>query len=136
MMTEKTDSERCEEIACYFNIISDEFVPLEQPVQSDEERVPPELYQIAGKLCSMRRPKSQVVGDIPPDLATEYADILAVPLHYIFGLVYESLEWPDIWKMETVTVIPKCASIMYTALLKTSGEFHPGKTKEQNQSQC
>ena len=58
----------------------------------------------------MKKPASQVVGDIPPQLVTEYCDILAIPLHYIFSKIYETLEWPEIWKRETVTVIPKVSS--------------------------
>ena len=36
--------------------------------------------------------------------------MLAIPLHYIFNQVYNSLEWPDLWKLETVSVIPKTSA--------------------------
>ena len=107
MLQDSTDDQRCEKIAEYFNVISGEFDPLERPLECEAERTPPELFQIAGRLRSMRKPKSQVVGDIPPELATEYADILAIPLDYIFKQIYATLEWPTIWKRETITVIPK-----------------------------
>ena len=48
MMPGKTDAERCEEIACYFNRISDEFIPLPCPVHDHTDvREPPALYRIA-----------------------------------------------------------------------------------------
>ena len=107
MLPDKTDDERCEVIAEYFNKISGEFVPLPAPHYSDVTGTPPEAYQIAARLKSMKKPKSQVQGDLPPDLATEYADILAIPLSHIYTQIYESLVWPELWKRETVTVIPK-----------------------------
>ena len=107
LMPGKSDAERCEEVAEYFIRVSDEFVPLLAPVRCSEERVPPELHKIASRLRHMKKPRSQVRGDIPPELATEYADILAIPLGYIFGQVYKDLSWPEMWKQETVTVIPK-----------------------------
>ena len=35
------------------------------------------------------------------------ADILAIPLEYIYSCVYSDLSLPDLWKLETVHVIPK-----------------------------
>ena len=102
----KTDTEVCEEVATYFNGISDEFEPLDGPVDGPRKD-PPEMHRIAAKLRHMKKPKSQVRCDIPPELATQYADLLAIPLHHIFSKVYTDLEWPDLWKRETVTVIPK-----------------------------
>ena len=55
----------------------------------------------------MKKPASQVKGDIPPELVAPLADILAEPLETVFRQVYEELEWPAVWKMETVTAIPK-----------------------------
>ena len=38
------------------------------------------------------------------------ADILAIPLHHIFTRVYQTLVWPELWKSETVNIIPKNAA--------------------------
>ena len=56
---------------------------------------------------NFKKPKSQVPGDIPPDLVTKFCDQLAVPLTFIYNQVLNTLEWPALWKAETVTVIPK-----------------------------
>ena len=40
---------------------------------------------------------------------TEFADILAIPLSDVFNKITKILSWPADWKVEIVTVIPKCA---------------------------
>ena len=87
--------------------MSDEFEPLDGPLDRGERVEPPELYQISARLRGMKKPKSQVEGE---SLVTEYADLLAIPLAHIFGQVFATLQWPDLWKRETVTVIPKGSS--------------------------
>ena len=50
-------------------------------------------------------------GDIPPQLINnKVADILAIPLGYIYEQVYNTLEWPSLWKQETVSIIPKTSA--------------------------
>ena len=51
-----------------------------------------------------------VQGDIDPRLVTKFSDILAIPLHYLYQQIYATMEWPDLWKTETVTLIPKNGS--------------------------
>ena len=62
--------------------------------------------------CHQRRyyrisPKSSVPGDIFPQLVGVYSDLLAVPLGIIYNLVNTNYVWPEIWKLETVSIIPK-----------------------------
>ena len=54
-----------------------------------------------------RKPKSMVKGDIFPSTVTKFADFLAIPLTSIYNEVAETLVWPDTWKVEYVTIIPK-----------------------------
>lgn len=51
-----------------------------------------------------------VTGDLFPDLVTKFADFLAVPFTSIFNEVASTLVWPQDWKEEYVTVIPKTSS--------------------------
>ena len=47
-------------------------------------------------------------GDINPSLVTQFADLLAEPICYIFNQALHTLEWPKLlWKSETVSIIPK-----------------------------
>ena len=41
---------------------------------------------------------------------TEFADLLALPLSDIYNTITETFQWPLVWKVEIVTVIPKCGS--------------------------
>ena len=108
MFQDETDSEISERAADYFNQISAEFTPLQRRERpADLPANPPLRHQIAGRLRSFKKPKSQVPGDILPSLFTTYADVLSEPLQVIFEQIYKTWEWPDLWKSETVTLIPK-----------------------------
>ena len=62
------------------------------------------------RIKNIKKPKSKIKGDIFPSLMTEYADLLAQPLSDIYNRITETFIWPNIWKVEIVTVIPKCAN--------------------------
>ena len=110
MYPEKTDSEIAELAAEFFNRISQEYSPIPDPRVIEEISEPEQFlqqFEVSGRLRSFRKPKSRVKGDIAPELITEFHAQLAVPLTYLFNLVLTTLQWPDLWKSETVTIIPK-----------------------------
>ena len=41
---------------------------------------------------------------------TKFADLLDQPLCDIYNKITEPFVWPDVWKVEIVTVIPKCSN--------------------------
>ena len=104
-----TDIEIANKLAEYFNRISQEYQPLQQihPEILAATRTAPEMYAISARLKRFKKPNSIVRGDIPPKLVCSVADFLAIPLKYIFDQVYSTLEWPALWRSETVSVIPK-----------------------------
>ena len=55
----------------------------------------------------MKKPKSTVKGDIFPVLVNRAAGALAFPLTNIYNLISEGGSWPKLWKVESVTPIPK-----------------------------
>ena len=59
------------------------------------------------RLRKFKKPKSVVRGDLFPELVTTYADFLAVPLTSIYNEISETNVWPEVWKREAVTIIPK-----------------------------
>ena len=65
---------------------------------------------VAQRIKNIKKPKTKIRGDIFPSLLTESANILAQPLSDIYNRITETFEWPAIWKVEIVTVIPKCGS--------------------------
>ena len=99
-----------EKLPAHFNEISNEFVPLSRgdcPITFDHDMPILEPYQVAGRLRAFKKPKSMVRGDIFLDLVTNYADLLVIPLTYIYNDITRTKTWPRIWKEEFVTIIPK-----------------------------
>ena len=110
LLPEKSETEVANEAASFFNKISREFKPLSpEDIPSSFERVLPKLsvQQVAQRLRDQKKPGSVVHGDIFPKLVNPCADSLAVPLTSIFNEVVKSLHWPEAWKTEYVTLIPK-----------------------------
>ena len=62
---------------------------------------------VVEKLTKAKKPSSVVDGDIFPHLYTSYCGLLADGITPIFNSIAKSGKWPDLWKVETITVIPK-----------------------------
>ena len=103
----KGNGEISERAAEFFNKISNEFTPIARPNSPTTRALPPTLNQIRKRILKMKKPKSSVPGDIDHRLLSKFAGMLAVPLSIIFRSVYASNEWPELWKLETVSLIPK-----------------------------
>ena len=106
----KTDGEVAEELAAYFNRISDEFAglsPADIPLTKSRSLPTLETYEVAARIRRFRKPRSMVRGDVFPSLVTRYADFFAIPLRSIYNEITRSKVWPIAWKLESVTVIPK-----------------------------
>ena len=101
---EKEVSEACAE---FFNGISSEFEQIQPPIAPEVKILPPEPFEIAGRLKAFKKPKGLVPGDYDAKVVNLCADLFALPLHKIFGEVFRSCKWPATWKDETVTIIPK-----------------------------
>ena len=107
----KNDNEVANELASFFNRISQEFDPLEpsQIPRSHNRELPIlQAYEVAARIKSFKKPRSMVRGDIFPSLMDRYGDLLAVPLSDIYNEITRTFIWPRCWKQEFVTVIPKC----------------------------
>ena len=94
----------------FFNKISLEYDPIPDPVRDDAGEIFVQPYQVAARLRTFKKPRGQVQGDIDPQLVTKFSDILAIPLSFVYNQVLNTLQWPALWKTETVTVIPKNSS--------------------------
>ena len=106
-----SDMEIAKKGAAFFNAISQEYTgPAKPQPRPGNEKESPEMYQIAAKLKNIKKPRSTVAGDIDARLVTAFADILTISLSFIYRQVHESLEWPSMWALETVTLIPKVST--------------------------
>ena len=109
MFPGEEEKDAAEKAACFFNAISQEYGGIEKPSPSGTGQAPTR-QEIAARLRKMKKPSSQVRGDIDRRLVTRYADEISLPLSYIFSSTYNGAEWPLLWKTETVTLIPKKTS--------------------------
>ena len=106
-----SDLELAEDIASFFNRISDEFEPINPftDVPSTYRRDLPVITpsEIELLLRRGRKTKSMVDGDIFPALTKRCSASLSHPLADIFNEITRTKVWPIAWKKEIVTVIPK-----------------------------
>ena len=65
---------------------------------------PRKIMQIVKK---MNKKSACVSGDLPMKIVTEFAPELSVPLTHIFNSIFETKIYPELWKTETLTPIPK-----------------------------
>ena len=103
----ESDAFIANESARFFNKISAEFHPVVQPERVDVSPMTPTVGEIVKKIRQMKKPSSSVRGDIDRRLVTRYAGMLAQPLQIIYRAIFTTNIWPDLWKKETVTLIPK-----------------------------
>lgn len=107
---DKEDVEVAESLAVHFNSISSEFEGLDENLALDSVNLAlPAISESAveSRLKSFRKPKSMVRGDIFPALVNRVAPQLAKPLADIFNVITTTGEWPEVWKIEYMTPIPK-----------------------------
>ena len=103
MPATNSDHETAEQLAEYFNRVSDEFDPLgpgDIPCTRMKDLPILHEYEVAGRIRRFKKPRSTVPGDIFPQLVTQFADFLAVPLADIFNKITTSKKWPKCWKKE------------------------------------
>ena len=112
-------------IADYFSQISQEFIPLDiealptrvkQKIDSHDERYRQdenmrmkmiEEYEVHEKIKHAKKTKSSVPGDIPQKIMKEFSPELSKPIAAIMNKITASGIYPQQWKEEYVTPIPK-----------------------------
>ena len=107
------DKESADKIANHFASISQEYSPLDMTklpkhvkerldITSESYGRRPNLleHEVYQKLCKSKKSSARIPGDLPRNLAKEFAPELAKPLTEIFNRIIESGLWPDQWKIE------------------------------------
>ena len=59
-------------------------------------------------MCSVKKPKSAVAGDVPRDIIKQFTFDYAKPAAKIFNHIIQSAQWPQQWKTEQTIVLSKC----------------------------
>ena len=107
---ELTDLELAEDLAKYFVRITDEFEPLVMnnlPVTYSVALPVLLPHEVAQRIRSAKKPQSAVDGDVLPCMINQYSDLIAIPATRIFNIALQMKKWPQLWKIETQTPIPK-----------------------------
>ena len=110
MFPDKQPAEVAEELAVFFNEISNEYEPLDvSKIPTTYERQLPILSdeEVAERTKIVKKPTSTVPRDIPAALFTRFANLPVSPITTIFNKITCEKSWPTQWKTEYVTVIPK-----------------------------
>ena len=107
------DEQQAEKIADQFSEISHLYSPLRtEDINLNciiDERPPPEInpYLVYLKIMSHKKKTATVIGDIPMRLIKFCAEELSFPLCDIYTRAVLFGEYPDIYKIEIVTPVPK-----------------------------
>ena len=107
------DQEQAELIAQYYAEVSNEYKALENsdiPTSLYQtEDLPPivEPYQMYLMIEKMNPRKATVNDDIPMKIIKEFSVELAEPLAHILNCGIGRGQYPEIWKFETITPVPK-----------------------------
>ena len=107
------DEIQAEKIADQFSEVSNLYSPLKtEDINLDyiiDQRPPPEInpYLVYLKIMSYKKKTSTVIGDIPMRVIKFCAEELSFPLSDIYTRAVLYGEYPDIYKIEIVTPVPK-----------------------------
>ena len=97
-------------MADFFNANSNECTPLDfSDIPCTFRQALPTISRedVIKKIKCVRKPNSQVPGDLPPALWTLGAKRLSEPIANIFNCITESKQWPQQRNIKYVTIIPK-----------------------------
>ena len=107
-----TDQEQAEKIADHFASIPNEYQELKNenitfPQFSPDEIPQFEPAQVWKLLAQLKTNKATPPGDFPAKLSKMFAAYLAEPLCHIINTSIRRGEYPDLWKFEVSTPVPK-----------------------------
>ena len=106
-----TNKECADEIAHHFAAISNEYKPIDHcrlPCYLPAQPPPKvEEYEVYRRLRKIKKSKSTLPIDLPDELRKECAAHLSVPLTIIINSSLAQSVYPQLWKQEWVTPVPK-----------------------------
>ena len=110
----KNDFDQREAIANHYATISQEYKSIKTDdfkdfLGSHKNESPPNIgpYKIMKTIKKMNKNASTVPGDLPIKLIHRFADELTLPLCHIINSCLQDGVYPEIWKCEIITPVPK-----------------------------
>ena len=131
-----SDQEQCERIADEFSEVPNLFSPLHTediavPYFSASDIPQFKESQVWKKLAEMKTNKSNIDGDVPAKVFKIFAAYVAQPLTDILNCCIKTGKYPDIWKEEIATPIPKVhPTLKLSDLRNISGLLNCDKISE------
>ena len=110
-----SDEEQAERIAEKFPEVSNEYEPLNRnaikvPV-FEENKIPKILEdEVKSILENMKLNESERINDIPAQIFRRFSDILTKPTTKLMNICIHTGTWPDFWKLEIVSAVPKVSN--------------------------
>ena len=107
-----SDKIQAELIADRFAKVSNEY----KPIDRNKIKIPPFTsnsipkifpYQVEKKLEKIKANKASVPGDIPAIIIKRFAKYISIPLCNLINSCIEKGQWPQLYKIEAITPIPK-----------------------------
>ena len=107
-----SDQAQAEVIADSFSKISSQYEPIDAEkltlLPENEKPIPViESHEIYEYLKKIKTNTATVKGDVPAKIIKEFAPELSSPMEDIISCMVRRGEYPNIWKLETVTPAPK-----------------------------
>ena len=100
-----------EQVAEYFADVSQQYSPIDiHQLPSYLPALPPpqiEVLSVWKSIKELKKTKSTLPGDLPDKLRKEASLFLAEPVTHIFNACLNQGVYPEPWKMESVTPVPK-----------------------------
>lgn len=113
-LSDLTNKECADKIAQHFSAISNEYDPIDLSQLPSYLPAPPppqvDEYEVYLRLKRLKKTKSTFPIDIPDKLRQECAPNLAAPLTAIINNCLNQSVYPELWKHELVTPVPKISN--------------------------
>ena len=110
-LTGLSDKQWAEEVAKHFAAVSNEYEPVDlSKLPAYLPSLPPlqvEQFQVYEKMNRMKNSKGTLPIDIPSKLRNEVMVELVPPLTDIINTALATCQYPDMWKREYVSPVPK-----------------------------
>ena len=107
-----SDQDQAERIADHYASISGQYEPIRPedfPEYKSMDCKPPKISvsKVVKVIKSMNKKAAAVPGDLPIKIISEFCDELSRPLTHVINSCLTLGKYPDIWKVEYVTPVPK-----------------------------